>query len=89
MVEDNNPVVASVCQVVLKMDLAANGADGPPLLPFGLTQLQRLVKSLESIEIRNKTAAKSDLTYLVKCTETSHIFFDCFEGQVTTFQLFS
>lgn len=46
MVEDNNPVVAPVCQVVLKMDLAANGADGPPLFPSGLTQLQRPLKSL-------------------------------------------
>jgi hypothetical protein len=41
------------------------------------------------MEIRNKTVAIFDLTYLVKCTETSHIIFDCFEGQVTTFQLFS
>jgi hypothetical protein len=48
VIEDNNPVVAPVCQVVLKMNLAANGADGPPLLPFGLAQLQRPVKSLEN-----------------------------------------
>ena len=38
MVENYNPVIASVRQIILKMDLAANGADGPPLLPFRLTR---------------------------------------------------
>ena len=40
VVKSDDTIVASVRQIILKMELAANGTDGPPLHPFFLASPQ-------------------------------------------------